>query len=173
MRLSSTIDRKLSDYWWRVWKDCIWHIVIICFEGTLISIALTIELLTALIKFQSRVGVTLVVVRRDEHFKTEKKIVKFYIAIFAVCSCMIAIDLVNRFTYGYNCNKVCETMFVVEFMRDIAITTIFFQAVFRLFKNSRKRCYYLYRKYRTICIIQSVFVAISISFSLIVNIWRL
>ena len=159
---------------WFVWKSIAWQMSAICVEGTLLTIALTLDLLTALVKFQHRVGLTQAEVRRDEHFKHEKKILRFYIYVFIVCAIICSIIVIDRIIESYNgvdehCNGFCQNMCYIEIVRDTILFLMLGIAVTRLFFHAKKRVNLLYKEYRVTCAFQSILILFSVCISIAVN----
>ena len=112
--------------------------------------------------------------KRDEHFRHEKKIIRFHIGIF-LCCCLISLSILcDRVILSLKheaerCNLFCNTMYTVQIARDIFLFILFAISVIRLSYNAKKRVNFLYREYRVTCLIQSSLVLIDIIVSITVN----
>ena len=112
--------------------------------------------------------------RRDEHFKHEKNILRFYVYVFIVCTIISISIIIDRIIESFmgedeDCNKFCQNMRYIEIIRDTILFLILGIAVARLFLNAKKRVNYLYREYRVTCAFQCIFILFSICISIAVN----
>ena len=57
------------------------------------------QLVCALIVFQDKVGVTGVLIRRDEHFANERRIIKTYLIVLALVGLFVATQIACFFTF--------------------------------------------------------------------------
>lgn len=111
----------------------------ICSSGILFTLAMKYDLLSASIKFQSDSQPMQVLVKRDEHFKRERKIVIFYALLFLAHSLNnILIILESRHIFINNeCDQTCEVLRIINFGFSAVILVIYTIAIVRLINVAR------------------------------------
>ena len=82
--LSLRDQPNLDSFFYEFWTLLTIHVTCVIMFFTVLVYTLIFELLIALIKFQWNAGPGECAVRRDEHFNTEKKIIKTFIGIAGV-----------------------------------------------------------------------------------------
>ena len=47
--VTASFDEEIADYWWLLKKSFAWNVILISVQGTIMTLALTMDLLTALV----------------------------------------------------------------------------------------------------------------------------
>ena len=160
-----SMDAK-DGYFVLLWKSTFVKFSNICLDGILLTLALTMNLITALIRFQVRVGLEQAEVRRDEHFAQELKIKRCYIGFFCFILFFKATALIQDCIYPSECSTFCQINWVIIVIKNILLLLIYCISGFLLFYYSKRHRYFVYRKNRNIYILQAIFILLGISCSI-------
>ena len=77
------MDKEDSQFY-KDWSIIFLQLTCVSYDASILALALTWNLVTELIKFQSKVGLAQITVRIDEHFKRERKIVRRFVIFFGM-----------------------------------------------------------------------------------------
>lgn len=109
-------------------------------------------------------------IKREEHFRKEKRIIVFYIMAFIMHLILCLMTVVESEIEPELCDLTCKILVGSASFGSLTMFIIYLFAVTRLVHWAKKRHNYLYKQYRRQFILQSVLMLIAILASNIYNI---
>ena len=167
--LSLTHTEDNIDFWSK-YSSVLVQIECLAITGTVLSLALNFNLLTALIKFQAKHYSCQAEVKRDDHFKNEKKIIAFHILIYFIhTSLRVVTIMVTEFDI---CTEtlIGKILVASDPLATFIIFIVFLASVSRLLHWAKRRQNYLFKKYHVFVLIQSIVILIGILASFFYNV---
>ena len=114
LALPSQSDISYPSNFFKSWSLIAVKFACFCMECSLLIYTLTQELIYALIKFQRRAGPTECLVRRDEHFAQERKIVRRFKVLLWVIIVVKVLSIVDAMVEGLEYSIYCKVLLYVN-----------------------------------------------------------
>ena len=136
--------------------------IFIVFDGLILTLALSMNLIIALIRFQIKAGIEHCEVMRDEHFANEIKITKFYVLAFIVIFTQKMTTMAITLAKAETCDHWCELFCMLGICFCIILLIWYLSTVYLFFFYTKRHRHFVYREDRVRLIVQACFIMIGI-----------